>query len=289
MPLNSISDVLDDLNIEVSQVAGAEISAHCPFHEDSHPSFSMNEKTGLWICYQCGARGSLPILLRLIAGDDIDADQYLKEVRFNAAAAEALPKRGKKKGDTPIDPRIIEARYESFREPPDWALENKKLDRETARRYGLRWDKGWVIPIWDPLETDRLWGWQFKRMDLVLNYPRTIKKSHTLFGLRELVSKRAALVESPLDVVRMAVVNAPAVASFGAFVSRQQRQLLYENLWEIWIALDADVEGRRQAQAIYTGLNKQVPTLMTMFPKGIKDPGDMSDDQVRRVFSDLYR
>jgi len=31
--------------------------ARCPFHEDTHPSFSVNTQSGGYICHACGARG----------------------------------------------------------------------------------------------------------------------------------------------------------------------------------------------------------------------------------------
>lgn len=32
--------------------------AICPFHDDKHPSLSINLQTGAYRCYSCGARGS---------------------------------------------------------------------------------------------------------------------------------------------------------------------------------------------------------------------------------------
>lgn len=31
--------------------------ALCPFHNESHPSFSVNTETGSYKCFSCGARG----------------------------------------------------------------------------------------------------------------------------------------------------------------------------------------------------------------------------------------
>ena len=33
--------------IEITQVSGYQIVAHCPFHDDNSPSFSANTETGL--------------------------------------------------------------------------------------------------------------------------------------------------------------------------------------------------------------------------------------------------
>lgn len=82
---------------------------------------------------------------------------------------------------------MILARYQAFRRPPKWALDDKKINTDQAHRFGLKWAKGWVIPIWSPYPTgdfDDLLGWQFKRLDFVSNFPKTVKKSEALFGLR---------------------------------------------------------------------------------------------------------
>lgn len=36
---------------------GREATALCPFHDDRKPSFSVNLKTGAFLCFSCGARG----------------------------------------------------------------------------------------------------------------------------------------------------------------------------------------------------------------------------------------
>ena len=187
----------------------------------------------------------------------------------------------------PPNPFIVTACYEEFDDPPDWALDERMISRGTAERYGLRWNKGWIIPVWaSPFDGGKheLWGWQFKRLDTVLNYPKGVKKSLTLFGLRELVSSTVVLVESPLDVVRLASVGVIAVASYGAFVSKAQLRLLIEVADKLILALDNDKEGVAQTSKIFPVLSKVMPTKGVIFPDGAKDPGDLDDDQVAKVF-----
>lgn len=37
---------------------GKQATALCPFHNDRNPSFSVNLKTGAFLCFACGARGT---------------------------------------------------------------------------------------------------------------------------------------------------------------------------------------------------------------------------------------
>jgi len=281
----SVEAVLEQLGIEVATVGSKEISAHCPFHKDSHPSFSINAQTGLWICYQCLASGTLPMLVTEV-GNGANPVEVLRKLRHDRTRKRKEPE---PEPEPEVDPFILFAKYESFGRPPMWALEDKKIDDAAAARYGLRWDRGWVIPVWSPQRMPDLLGWQFKRMEFVSNYPKAIKKSTTLFGLRELDSTTVALVESPLDVVRLAMVGVAAVAPYGAYVSRVQLQLLINAADRIILALDNDTTGREQTAKIYPWLARLMPTIKVHYPEGIKDPGDADDAEVREIFRDFQR
>jgi DNA primase len=68
--ITSIAEVLANLGIELTRSGGAEIVGRCPVHikrvgkADNSPSWSMNAETGLWICFSCGAKGTLSSLIR---------------------------------------------------------------------------------------------------------------------------------------------------------------------------------------------------------------------------------
>ena len=72
----NLAQVLESLGVEVKRVGDKEITGKCPVHirtvgkPDNSPSWSMNATTGLWICFSCGARGSLSSLLYELSGGD---------------------------------------------------------------------------------------------------------------------------------------------------------------------------------------------------------------------------
>lgn len=250
----------------------------------------MNATTGAWICYQCGESGGLSMLAEKIGGPGTNAKELIREVRRQATRR---PRRLVVEPPEPVvEPESelrLQARYESFGDPPGWALEERHITREAAAWYGIKWSKGWIIPIWAPGDDHRLWGWQFKRLSMVRNYPHGIKKSTTLFGLREIKATQAVVVESPLDVVRLASAGVSAVATFGAFVSKAQTTLLIDCFEKISLALDDDETGNEQLERIYRGMARQITVQVPVFPPGAKDPGDMSDGQVAEVFGDFQR
>lgn len=273
----SVEEVLTYLGIEITSRSDRQLNARCPFHDDDHPSFTVQIHSGLWICYQCSRKGNLTGLLKALGGEDFSPKEFLREVKHGARHRHQEPEAE----PTPL----VAARYRRFKMPPDWALEERMISPRAARRYGLKWDRGWIIPIWAPEGEDDLWGWQFKRLDFVSNYPKSVKKSQTLFGLREIGKARSiVLVESPLDVVRLASVDVPAVAAYGAYVSQMQLQLLIHVAGEIVLALDNDETGSQQTDKLFRLLRHQKNTEVADFPKGRKDPGEMSDKEVIEVF-----
>jgi Toprim-like/CHC2 zinc finger len=283
--------VLKELGIEPKAV-GREITASCPFHEDNHPSFSMNASTGAWICYSCGASGGLGSLAELLAGDPGTGGgvhELVREARYGASRASRGPRRVKvaprEPEPAPESPARLQARYEAFRAPPTWALDDRMLRAADARRFGLAWDHGWIIPIYSP--EGEFWGWQFKRLKAVRNHPKGVKKSLTLFGLNCTELRAVVVVESPLDVVRLARVQIPAVATFGAFVSRAQVSLLIEHCDQIVLALDGDETGIEQTQRLYPRLCRLMPTRRVHYPAGAKDPGELDDDECVRLFGEF--
>jgi DNA primase len=290
--LTNLDQILEDLDIKVVN-SGREISCHCPFHSDSHPSFSINSDTGLWICYQCGRSGTLTHLLEQIGGVT-DPDQAIRQVkrsRFHPPKLRPAPliELEESLRQEPEDPFYLYAKYSSFGDVPDWALEEKRISRDAAQTFGIRWKQGWIIPIWSPRRvqdvTEDFWGWQFKREAVVNNYPPGLKKSRTLFGMNQLDNGReAVLVESPLDVVRMATVGIPAVASYGAMVSHYQITLLEAKFDRLTLALDNDLAGVEQTQKIWPQLYRRMPVHLAEWDGDIKDPGDMTDEQLVDVF-----
>ena len=73
--ITDIADVLTRLGVTVKRIGEREISGCCPVHaartgkEDRSPSWSINANTGLWICYSCGAKGTLSTLVSELTGE----------------------------------------------------------------------------------------------------------------------------------------------------------------------------------------------------------------------------
>jgi hypothetical protein len=286
-----VADVLKSLGVDVVRVGDTEISARCPVHlnrtgkADRSPSWSMNASNGLWICYSCGAKGTLSHLVSELTG----------ETDSIVAVHEFLIHNGLTRLTNPVEqepqqPVVDWMAFSKFSVPSDELLASRNLDREAVRKYGIRWDtstRAWVIPIVSSF--GELLGWQSKSKTRVLNYPVGVSKSSTLFGLDKADCDTCVLVESPLDVVRLhtAMSGCCGLASFGAHISKTQISLLANHVNKLIIALDNDSAGIAAAQKLRQKLPAfRTPVLWAKYSHtDAKDIGDMTDAEVYESIS----
>lgn len=289
-----LADVLRQTGVEIKSV-GQEITGKCPVHvrmtgrADSHPSWSMNSETGLWICFSCGARGTLSSLLYELLGPHWESVQdQVMSIQLNLVKS-GLDRVTSTDEEDHVEAPLDVSQFSTFTRVSDKRCFSRSLDPDTTFRYGVRWNterKSWAIPIIS--STGFLMGWQEKRSSGVLNYPTGVEKSNTLFGIERFRGGTSVLVESPLDVVRFAsVFDSPcALASFGAFVSAAQSSLLLHVSDTVVIAMDNDKAGIDASRRLYEKLPRPRQGLRWWNYKGmdVKDIGDMSDDQIERGF-----
>lgn len=288
-PSTDLEQVLLDAGVDVTRVGEREISGRCPVHlqytghEDHSPSWSINIVSGLWICFSCGAKGSLSSLLLALLGDGApSAQQFLIE-----AGMRRLHSSTDKEQDTS---QVVDRKaFLAFSRVSDRRCMSRNLDPDITFKYGVRWDddvKSWILPIISPL--GQLMGWQAKKLGWVRNRPNGVEKGKTLFGIERLRSDTAILVESPLDVVRFAgVYSSPqAVASFGAHVTTDQMRLLTHSCDRIVVAMDNDEAGIQASKRLLLSLSPPRKGIWWWNYKGVdaKDIGDMTDDEIKHGY-----
>lgn len=283
-PSTDLASILQSAGVELNRIGDREITGKCPVHirtvgrEDRSPSWSINANTGLWICFSCGARGTLSSLLAELMGtaDSVSVQKFLINSRFETL--QSLPEERE-------EPRVNPEKFFSFQRVSNSRCSYKNLDPDLVFTYGVRWNtenKSWCLPIISPM--GQLMGWQEKKSDWVRNYPVGIKKAETLFGIERFKSRSAVLVESPLDIIRLAsVFNPPqGLASFGAYVSKRQMSILVHVADSIIIAMDNDEAGIESSKRLYNLLPRPRKSLKWWNYSGTsaKDIGDMTDDEI---------
>lgn len=285
----NIVPLLIELGIEGIKERGDEITALCPMHlrnvgrPDRNASWGINANTGLHHCFSCGHRGTLSGLYLDLTGSMPGPEVMAEMVVGSLVGAVSSSREGEHDDDEavdewdpgdliPLSPRMLGRRF---------------LSAEASEMYGVCFDrlrKAWFIPITRP--DGELIGAQYKWADGdTMNEPGDVPKSETLFGLPQairLAPPAVLLVESPLDVVRLATAGVPAVSSFGVAVSKVQARLLNRYFSTVVLALDNDEAGYKSAPIVTGMLRKMgcpvLPFRYDLLAGSVKDPGEVEDD-----------
>ena len=252
MTIEEMEDVLDRLGIEIIGVTGSEVKGHCPAHfsrtgkEDHNPSWSINADTGAHNCFSCKFRGNLSSLIEYVQGIGFDeakawistGDKNLSKAYERLFTPAPLEQN--------LNP-ITESMLSAFSLPPTEALASRGITQLAASYYEILWDEqkqNWITVIRDPY-SKKLLGWQEKgyRGRYFRNYPTGVNKSSAIFGYQQYNGGEMIVVESPLDVARLASVGVfGGVSTFGSAVSNSQLKLI-RSAEKVIFAMDNDEAG----------------------------------------------
>lgn len=119
--------------------SSGEVSALCPFHDDSSPSLSYNDETGIWYCHTCEEGGSPEHFIHKLEG--VPYDEARRIVR-EALGKEVLPSSNE-----------LKVWHNNLEEAPSVQgyLKRRKLyDKDLLEKYEIGWDGSRLtIPIRD--------------------------------------------------------------------------------------------------------------------------------------------
>lgn len=296
---------MEELGVENLRQNDDEISGKCPMHvarvgkEDRHPSWSVQAEDGYFNCFSCGYKGPFVLLVKDMLG--ITQAEAAAWIRARGSIERVKRKLGY--GETvealstgPVDTsqQYNEASLALFTDPPAWAREKRALSLEACQYYGVLWNPlkdSWITPIRD--EEGRMLGWQEKNERLVLNRPKHVQKSETLFGLSAFDGGIARVVESPLDVPRIFTAGLlGGLSTWGAAVSQKQIDLIIERADAVIFALDADSAGDKQSEYLRMYFNRRGFPCKFMdyshVSADVSDPGEMTDEEILYGFENAY-
>lgn len=291
MDSRDLADLVEGAGVEVSRITPKEVYAHCPKPKnhprgDSRPSWSINADTGAHYCFSCGYRGSLRSLLLELTGE---VPQDLG-VALTHAKGERAWKKAERKGTTKVEPEdeiyISEYAIQQYGKVPLWACAERNLEPEDVDVFGVRWDtksEHWIIPVRS--FEGVLLGWQEKGHKFFNNVPKGMQKSQSVFGLDVFHGRRAILVESPLDCVRLATVGVQGgLASYGAHVSKEQMDQMILVADTVVLALDHDSAGRGSMMQLIGEYRRRTRMKVVRYRKeDPKDVGEMSAGMIHRL------
>ncbi len=194
-------------------------------------------------------------------------------------------------------PEVRESDLALYVEVPENVCADRNLDPGSVDHFGVLWDQKtdrWITPVRQPY-SNKLMGWQEKghRDRFFKNQPKGMEKSLTLFGVNEIDSSTAVLVESPLDCPRVFSVlegRCCVLATFGAKISDEQLSLFPElGIRTLISAYDNDKAGDLGNLKIMEHLSRQVRLKFWEYGRSdAKDPGDQTDEEISFAFNHAY-
>ena len=122
-----VAPFMQACGIELKQVGG-NYRGHCPFHEDSTPSLTVNPKENLWNCFGCDK-----------GGDNIRFVQLFDRIGFNEAV-ERL--KGYFPGGKPPQPTKTPASTETVKDLDPAQRGKKQCKQIKAKPVTVHTEKG---------------------------------------------------------------------------------------------------------------------------------------------------
>ena len=275
--------ILDSVNKVCNKVklAGENAVCTCPFHKDSTPSFSMHMKTGLYICFACGAKGTFTRFLVEALGHTWERAKALagEWTKFETTDLE-LPDWDSLK-DSFDDLTKIDANLLAYRYCPKYLLD-RGFKKEVLARYEVGFDfarNRVVIPV--RKKNCDLIGFVTRAVhaDSACRYLLDFPRNKVLYGENEASGEIVAVTEGPLDAIAVQQMrwSPSSVATFGAKVSLKQLEKLraYD---EVWLLRDMDRPGAEWSRTIGEYLlpfvsSKQLK-IATKYTHDAKDPAE---------------
>lgn len=285
--------VVNELGLDVTRTRGKEITCRCPLHDDRHPSFSINQETGLWVCYsRCGGGSIEELVRRVLELKTIrDAKAWLKErgqpagVRVNKVRAGQgkLERSYKKKQEPKPCPPF------DIKNLPSWIIA-RGFKAKTLTEYQCGtcyFYDALVIPV---LQSRAYIYRRAPGREPKYKYTEDFKAHNTLYGLHNVRARKGTiiLVEGPLDCLwlrQYGYKNSLAIMG-GSTVGMEQRRIIKEDLKpkRVILAFDNDEAGRELTDKAVVAL--RTLECYTINWDGVEWP-DESDDDLTFVPNDV--
>ncbi len=245
---------------------GKEMKLCCPFHDDSHPSFSVNLETGVWCCYsRCGG------------GDWMEFVERIRQDKQYAPLGEAEPAPEKPK--TPILKSLLK----------------RGFTRDMLAKWSIQWDEehgAMRLPIMDKKGEKQGHIYRYPEgVEPKYRYEQGFQRSETLYGLWRLSTAvtSVVLVEGPLDAIWVQEAGWDGLAILGSSLSEAQAKIVY-NLKprRVLLCFDNDPAGTIASQKA-AGLLKASGCWVyrVKLPERWKDIQEVPNDRVDNILKNV--
>ena len=295
-----IKSIVQSLGIDMVGETSNDYLAYCPFHSNRHTSsFSISKTKGAYICFNpsCGEAGTLSDLVkRILNKNEFQSLRYIESKQ-----SEALENFDESLKDMLEDkPDFIEFSKDTLANLHNGLLNNDKakqylqsrgINSESIEHFSLGYSDNMdmiTVPVHSP---DGIPVGVVGRSisDKRFKNSKDLPRSKTMFNIHRAkkIGDRVIVVESSFDAIRVHQAGFPnVVATLGGHISGENLGLLNRYFNTVLIMTDADKAGRDLGSAIaYKLSNKNIlwasHSYGRIYPEGVKDAGDMSDEDIK--------
>jgi len=295
-----IKSIVQSLGIDMVGETSNDYLAYCPFHSNRHTSsFSISKTKGAYICFNpsCGEAGTLSDLVKKI----LNKNEF-QSLRFiESKQSEALANFDESLKDMLQDkPEFVEFPESTLKNLYDGLVKSSKakeylvsrgINSESMEHFMLGYSENMdmiTVPVHSPDGTPvGVVGRSIS--DKRFKNSKDLPRSKTMFNIHRAkkIGDRVIVVESSFDAIRVHQAGFPnVVATLGGHISGDNLGLLNRYFNTVIIMTDADKAGRDLGSAIaYKLSNKNIlwasHSYGRIYPEGVKDAGDMSDEDIK--------
>jgi DNA primase len=271
---------LGSVGIEILGGSRSEIYCSCPFHDDSHASFWINRRTGLWICAAGCGKGSIDRLAQMLGVEisiEPDISNLVELVEMYLAPK---PK-----------PFVLSDNYlKPFKSDNLWYLWDRGFSQEILEKFEVGFDnstKRIVIPARN--KKGQLMG-IIRRATKSEQKPKYLYsegmgKSELLFGMDKMDRQEyIILVEGSLDCMwmhQMGFTN--TVSILGSSLSEDQAELLKQIEKKVLLFFDNDTAGYKGMFAAAEALEYYKVYVPNDYPEGKNDPQELTYQEISNM------
>lgn len=268
---------------------GSELDTHflvyCPFHYNVHtPACEVDKEKGLFICFSCGENGTLlDLIMRTTKRNYFEAMRVISNAEKSLDFVDVIDKTVEEKPDfVEFDSATIARLHNSLMDS-ERALnyfDSRKITKEAMKHFNLGYSEKQdmvTVPVYS--HTNVCVGFVGRSIEgKVFKNSTGTPRNKILFNLNNVKYQEVVIVESSFDAIRLWQLGIPAIATLGANLGKIQSQLINKYITKLVLAMDQDDAGSTLMKNL--SKNISVPMVKMEFPDGVKDIGDMTDEQI---------
>ena len=236
-----------------------EFEICCPFHDDTNPSLSINDKTGAWFCFSCAKGGGVVEFVQELKGwGKQKATKWINRT-FPVLGGKKLTAGGKKKEKKPLPP-IDSAKIKQWhkmlmnsKKILDFLLNKRGLLPATLEEFEIGWDGERItIPVKDEkgfYRNVRRYLPNSPSKDKFVSY-KAGYGSARLFPTKSFKSDTILFCEGEMDCILANQLGYDAMTATGGAGTWKTEWVPYFKDKIVNIVYDIDEEGRAGAERV---------------------------------------